>query len=176
MGVCVGALQRRTRHGTRPTPSRGKTPPGPGAGGPRPLPVSPVDLRAIRVWSVQSVWGERVGAGAHLAAGTRRMEAFATNPAGLGCMAGHKPRQTGAGQLPLPSHWQALDELPPLAVAFVALQGRSLFAHAKDVLRMSGGNVGSYCRHFRGRFRCIVVAGPPGAFRGFTFLTASSTV
>jgi len=48
-------------HGTRPTPSRGKTPPGPG-GGPQPLPVSPVDLRASRVWSVQGGVG-RAGGG-----------------------------------------------------------------------------------------------------------------
>ena len=68
-------------HGTRPTPSRGKTPPGPG-GGPRPLSVSPVDLRASRVWSVQGMWGERVGAGAHLFVRARRMEAYAVHPAG----------------------------------------------------------------------------------------------
>ena len=60
-GMCVGALQQRTWHGTRPTPSRGKTSPGPG-GGPQPLPVSPVDLRASRVWSVQGGVG-RAGGG-----------------------------------------------------------------------------------------------------------------
>ena len=53
----------------------------------------------------KGVWGERVVAGAHLVACTRRMEAYAVHPAGLGCMAWHKPRQTLAEFMrPLPNN------------------------------------------------------------------------
>ena len=49
-----------------------------------------------------SGWGQR---GAHLAARARRMEAYAVHPAGLGCMAWHKPRQTLAEFMrPLPNN------------------------------------------------------------------------
>ena len=88
-----------SRHGTRPTPSRGKTPPGPG-GGPRPLPVSPVDLCARAGYGQCRGCGASVWEQAHLLAGARRMKAFAVHPAGLGCMVWHKPRQNSTRCIP----------------------------------------------------------------------------